>query len=284
MGLSQLKRLYEPDRYIYSEKASKNRPGGTAQLRMEHKIVPIYANPKAGIRCPVFLLDEYIRKLPEIAIEKDFFYCKPSPVTPKDGQPWYYPVPVGKNVLFSMVKEMTTEAGISGKKTNHSLRVTGATSLYRAGVPERIIQERTGHRSLQSLRQYERTSKDQEMAVSRILSGEVDNYDTSIESAPVTFKNDTTIKTEVKTEEELHIPSLPSSGAAVNYNNCTVNVFSGNTPYPQPSHCLHIHSLPHCLHIIIMVNQDQDILTSNCLIIYSKHSFILIAHSFIHLF
>ena len=63
----------------------------------------------------------------------------------------------------------------------------------------------------------------------------MDNYDTSIESAPVTFKNDTTIKTEVKTEEELHIPSLPSSGAAVNYNNCTVNVFcSGNTPYPQP--------------------------------------------------
>ena len=72
------------------------------------------------------------------------------------------------------------------------------------------------------------------MAVSRILSGEVDKYDTSIESAPVTLKNDTTIKTEVKTEE-LHIPSLPSSGAAVNYNNCTVNVFgSGNAPYPQP--------------------------------------------------
>ena len=100
MGLSQLKRLYKPDRYIYSEKASKNRPGGTAQLRMEHKIVPIYANPNAGIHCPVFLLDEYIRKLPEIAIEKDFFYCKPSPVTPKDGQPWYYPVPVGKTYFL----------------------------------------------------------------------------------------------------------------------------------------------------------------------------------------
>ena len=33
-----------------------------------------------------------------------------------------------------------------GKKTNHSLRVAGNPSLYKAGVPEKVIQNRTGHR------------------------------------------------------------------------------------------------------------------------------------------
>ena len=69
-----------------------------------------------------------------------------------------------------MVPEMCQLANISGHKTNHSLRATGATALYEAEVPEKIIQERTGHRSLEGLRVYERTSEKQHQAVSNILS------------------------------------------------------------------------------------------------------------------
>ncbi len=47
-----------------------------------------------------------------------------------------------------MVQEICQDTGIKGHKTNHSLRATGATQLYNAGVPEIIIQERTGHKSL----------------------------------------------------------------------------------------------------------------------------------------
>ena len=43
-----------------------------------------------------------------------------------------------------MVPDMCKEAGIDGRKTNHSLRVSGATNLYAAGAPEKIIQARTG--------------------------------------------------------------------------------------------------------------------------------------------
>ena len=57
-------------------------------------------------------------------------------------QPWYVGVPIGNNLLTKMVPEMCSEAGIAGKKTNHSLRVSGASSLFDAGVPERIIQQR----------------------------------------------------------------------------------------------------------------------------------------------
>ena len=36
-----------------------------------------------------------------------------------------------------MTQEMCKQAGISGNKTNHSLRATGATKLYQTGVPEK---------------------------------------------------------------------------------------------------------------------------------------------------
>ncbi len=49
---------------------------------------------------------------------------------------------------------MRSEAQIDGRKTNHSLRATGASELFQAGVPEKIIKERTGHHSLEALRTY----------------------------------------------------------------------------------------------------------------------------------
>ena len=35
--------------------------------------------------------------------------------------------------------------------TNHSMCATSATEMYETGVPEKAIQERTGHRSLEAL-------------------------------------------------------------------------------------------------------------------------------------
>ena len=44
-----------------------------------------------------------------------------------------------------MVKEMCSKGGVSGRKTNHSLRATGVSDQYQAGVPEKVIQERSGY-------------------------------------------------------------------------------------------------------------------------------------------
>ena len=57
-----------------------------------------------------------------------------------------------------------------GKQTNHSSHATGASELFKHGVPEKIVQERTGHRSLEPLRTYERSSEEQHKAASTILS------------------------------------------------------------------------------------------------------------------
>ena len=37
------------------------------------------------------------------------------------------------------------DAGVPGNKTSHSLNVTGASALFQAGMPEKVIQEHTGH-------------------------------------------------------------------------------------------------------------------------------------------
>ena len=62
---------------------------------------------------------------------------------------------------------MCKDASIEGNKTNHSLRATGATTMFDRGVPEKIIQER---RSLEALRSYERISAQQHQEVSKLLS------------------------------------------------------------------------------------------------------------------
>ena len=59
--------------YIHTEHGLKNRSGGLCQLNVENKQVAGYATPDTQPRCIVFLLDKYLRKLPNYAFEKDVF-------------------------------------------------------------------------------------------------------------------------------------------------------------------------------------------------------------------
>ena len=65
------------------------------------------------------------------------------------------------------------EANIDGHFTNHSLRASGATELFQHEVPERVIPEFTGHRSLKGFRQYEKVALKQKQGASNILTGTV---------------------------------------------------------------------------------------------------------------
>lgn len=85
---------------------------------------------------------------------------------------------------------MCADAGIQGHKTNHSLRVAGVSSLFDAGVPQRIIQARNGHRSLAALRLYEKVTDKQNLQVSKILSGEKDSFEEGTSSASCSIKQE----------------------------------------------------------------------------------------------
>ena len=52
---------------------------------------------------------------------------------------------------ISTVKRICKEAGITGNKTDHSLRATMATRGLKLGIPDKILMERTGHRSVAPL-------------------------------------------------------------------------------------------------------------------------------------
>ena len=169
LKIGQFKRLQNPDRYVYTENASKNRTEGLKQMRVKNKSVPIMAVPESGTRCHVFILDTYLGKLSPEAIEKDNFYVQP--VSTFDvSKPWFTARPIGKNSLARMVKEICSNGGISGCKTNHSLRATGVSDLFQPGVPEKIIKERSGHLSTDGLCQYRRTTTEQEEIVSKVLA------------------------------------------------------------------------------------------------------------------
>ena len=56
---------------------------------------------------------------------------------------------------------MCAAAGIP-KKTNHSLRATGVSAMFNAGVPEKLIRDVTGHTS-NALHLYERPNLQQKM-------------------------------------------------------------------------------------------------------------------------
>ena len=55
-------------------------------------------------------------------------------------------------------------SGMSGYKTNHSLRETTAI-LFQAGVEEQLIMSRTSHQSLDGVRMYKRVPEEQVSSV-----------------------------------------------------------------------------------------------------------------------
>ena len=70
-----------------------------------------------------------------------------------------------------MLKSIIGAAGLDPKDvSNHSLRATSISRLYRASIPENVIMEGSGHLSTGGVRSYECTSVEQLKSVSEILS------------------------------------------------------------------------------------------------------------------
>ena len=81
---------------------------------------------------------------------------------------------------------------------------TGVSTLFQSGVPEKVIQERSEYLSLDGLRQYQRTTMDQQEAVSKVLAS---------------------TSTKVHQEVVTQVPQM-------NFSSCSVNIYNG-PPLPQ---------------------------------------------------
>ena len=227
LKLSQFQRLGNPDRYLYVENGSKNHSGSMSERSIQNKQVPIYSTfETVGERCHVHILDLYISKMPEKAQQNNWFYLRPYSGKASSGA-WYFSSPIGERKLQGMVKEMFKEIEVHDK-TNHSLQATGTSTLFQNAVPEKIIQERTGHRSVKALRLYERTTARQNEHVSRVLA-------TRSTSSPLTWEKEnpsavgsaqgtSTAPSTSGSFPPFQPHSMPLFGSA---QNCTININYG---------------------------------------------------------
>ena len=82
---------------------------------------------------------------------------------------WYGNQVVGQNTLAKVVKGLMEEGGIEGFFTNHSLRRTGGTRLFQAGIDRKLVKEATGHRS-DAVDNYQVRSHEQHHRMSKVIA------------------------------------------------------------------------------------------------------------------
>lgn len=159
------------DFVVYTENGSEKRSGTYKEKAGDNKLVKHYANTQLG-NCYVFLSRFYLQKLAPKVLE-DHGLCLLLETMGCSPSKWFHSMVHGtghwQNVLALVVKRMFQEVGIDGK-TNHSLQVTGASRLCEANVPEKLIKEWTGHKSLDALRLYKCTSSEQQKSVPNVLN------------------------------------------------------------------------------------------------------------------
>ena len=119
------------------------------------------------IRCFVRLFKLY-KNLCPLEPKRNAFYLKPLKKTSWDR--WFSADLVGHNVLSKTVSRLCIEAGITGFKTNHSLRDSAATQLFEEGLDKQLIMEWAGHKSIDGVCTYKRTLEKQCQEVSDILN------------------------------------------------------------------------------------------------------------------
>ena len=144
---------------------NKTNRGGLKHMKVDNKVVRQYENVEDPDHDVVNLFVKHLTYTPK---DVSHFYCRPLPDN-GSGIPRYGTQPIGKNKLGQIIPDMCKEAGIPGRKTGHSGKVTCATTLYHQNFSDQQIKERTGHRSLEALHKYKRTCSDQDYEMSMAL-------------------------------------------------------------------------------------------------------------------
>ena len=151
---------------LYTENTSKNYQGGLSHRKVKPKSVACYEYKSNPQRCLVRIFQLYLKHRP--ADCDDVFYL--TPLKRPKGDTWYSKMPIGHNTLSKTVSRVCSDAGISGFKTIHCLRVTTATRLFHSGADQQLIMSHTGHRSVDGVRTYKRESKDRKRSLSNVLN------------------------------------------------------------------------------------------------------------------
>jgi len=210
--------------YQYTEFISKNNQHRFKEATSASKVCRAYAIVGSD-RCIVKLMDEYLPRLPPMS---PFIYCRPLERIPDDTLTWYANQRVGVNTLKSIVPSLSKQSQCTMKYTNHSLRATATTRMFCGKVPEKLIAETTGHRSVKALRGYERTQPAMHQAVGNIIMDREGAKEFSMKQGSVVKEQDVAIegqKCDVPpAEKKPCFDNLPSHAFSGTLKNCTINI------------------------------------------------------------
>lgn len=232
----------QPACLIYTENFSKNNAGGIAHRKLQPKRVIHHANTDNPSRCLVRLYESYVKHWPKER-KTNAFYLTPLKKPREDGV-WYSSTPVGHNPLSQTVKRLCQAAGISGFKTNHSLRVTSATRLFQSGTDEQLIMSRTGHRSVEGVRAYKRVGDEQRKELSEILNSATNGI-------PETKKRKICNETSTAVQSSSDIASSSSTSSS---SNTAVATYVASSSSPSLVPTLNITG---CTTVNININQKD---------------------------
>ena len=91
--------------------------------------------------------------------------------------------------------------------------------MFEGKIPEKVIADKSGHKSIQGLRCYERISVQQDQAAGELISGT---------NKPEEFKSDTTAHSSKENGCKGSTSTDPAAGHAQTFtgtlNNCTINI------------------------------------------------------------
>jgi hypothetical protein len=110
--------------------------------------------PTGDGECAASLIEFYLTKLHP---GNDFFWQKPKPTVEGSDQTWYQNLKLGINTISKFMSEIAGHLKMSKRYTNHCLRATGITALG-STFQDTEVSCFSGHKSLNSLSIYKRTS------------------------------------------------------------------------------------------------------------------------------
>ena len=222
------------------KKSSRRLEGTTNQA----KLVRHHANTQRPERCFVSLFKRYRQLCPPDA-PPDAFYLQPA-CHPTESC-WYSNCALGHNSLGKTLSRLCSSAGIAGYKTNHSLCATATSRLYHSGVDEQLVMERTGHRSVEGVRSYKRTSDQQREVLSDILNRAPTPKHTAshlpCHSAPTL--------TQSASQQVLQGLSLPSA----TFHSCNLNFYLGSNSVLSPTDT---NTTPKKRRAMVLYDSDSD--------------------------
>ena len=152
---------------VYREDAvTKTHDGGINDRKSDRKEVWVYPNDISE-HCTVRLVEKYLSLCPMYFKKENFYLQSLQKPTPNQ---WYAEQVIGVHTIAKITGDLMKSGGIEGYFTNHSLRRTGGTRLFRAGIDRKLVKEVTGHRS-DAVDNYQITGFEQHKMISNIVQG-----------------------------------------------------------------------------------------------------------------